>query len=448
MSEVQTLQKSPSDIYLEAAVLAQSDKPEELAEAYLLFSQIPDYEDAETRAAALKPYHEQLLKEKEEAEKVAAAKAAVKKRRNRKIIIVTAAVALVLTAFLLTRAKVRSSYANAMELYSQGQYREASKALRFLFFYKDSRATRKKIVAILENYDNIKTELTEFTPNSLERLEQLRTELLSMQDFPEARELLTRFDRRQISYTVSPSSGAATYYSCGYDINNTLTTVYASAHTDSGEFVPTYTQYISGTVEDNHVIYEYDYESQKLSDSTVITEACYYDSGYETEREITYHDDPTLHTFYRWYDAEGKLLYGAAEDTTFPKTTSKKTVEVHCRQLDEDGRLVRSWKLEVSKKGKVSTDKELETTYAYDEKGNLILETHYKTTEKKGKVDFKVSYTYNDQNQLIQMQNDEALTEYTYNSFGELEKTVLKKGKNETTTTYTYGYYFKHAVQE
>ena len=48
--------RSPSDIYLEAAMLAQSSDPFDLAKAHRLFSSIPDYLDAAQRAASLKSY--------------------------------------------------------------------------------------------------------------------------------------------------------------------------------------------------------------------------------------------------------------------------------------------------------------------------------------------------------------------------------------------------------
>ena len=441
MEQVQNPKKEPSEIYLEAAVLAQSTDPAELAQAYDLFASIPQFLDAPNRAAALKPQRDKYLAVRQAQDLKLQQKAARKKKLLIRLACFGAILAILGTGVLLLLQKIRSDYDHAQELISQGQYREADKILKFTFGYQDSKSIRETLRANLDAFDTIKNELLSDEPISSDRMEVLHAALSMMQDFAETEDLLSRFYRQQTGYTYSPATGTYTMYHCDYDTVGKLIAVTASQHTASGEITTLYTKYISGSAEASQMTVEWDYNTKKISDSTVIKEVTFYDNGHETELEVTYHDDPAKHTFYRWYDHQGKLIYGSAEDTALPKTTSKKTVLLICNKLDENGRLIRSWQQDVDKKGKLG-DKEKETLYTYDEKGNLALETHYKTTEKKGKVDYKVTYSYDEQDRLVQTVNDDIPTTYSYNQFGELEQTIVTKDKKENKTTYNYSYFF------
>jgi len=440
MEEVQTPKKDAGDIYLEASVLAQSTEPADLAEAYRLFTLVPDYLDARERAAALKPLRDKYIDEQKELQLKALQKAGRRKKLIKKLVIFGVILAVLVTGAVLLTGKIRSDYARAVELMEQGEYRKADKIMRFLFGYGDSKELRQKAREKLDAFDSVKQELLSGEV-SQDRMNELHASLVLMREFSEARELLPRFSRRLTGYTRTPATGTYTIYECSYDEAGNMVTLTAGAHTADGEFQTTYTKYITGSAQDSQMVSEWDYGSKKLSDSTVVKETVFYEGGYETEMETDYHDDPTRYIYYRWYDAEDKLLYGVSEDSSIAKSTSKKTVELHTRKLDENGRLARSWQQEVTKKGKLE-DKEKETVYSYDEKGNLTQEIHYKTTEKKGKVDYKVTYTYDDQGRVTQMVDDGDTTVYSYNAFGELEKAVLTKDKKVTETAYRYGYFF------
>lgn len=432
--------KNPSDIYMEAAVLAQSADPFDLAKAHHLFAQIPDYLDAEQRAASLKSYGDRYTQlERERNQKLQAKKNRSRKQTTTLVVILVVIAVLVGGAFGL-QWKVRTDYARAQELIREGEYREAEKLLQFLFSYKESEALREHAQQYLTYFDELKSEL-EAGGLSPVRSTEIYEQLGMMESFSEAAALRQQFTRQQLGYTKTASDGKVTVYRHSYDGSGQLVTVTA-LQTDDGKEKTVHTETITRDPQEGQVTSEFSYTSKKLSDSTVLKEFTNSDGEYIVEEETTYHDDPTKHYFYRWFDAAGNQIYGPTEDFSFPKTSSKKTVLVFYRHLDENGRLVRSWQQEVTKKGKVDSDKTKEVVYSYDDAGNLILETHYKTTEKKNKLDYKVTYTYDDKGRITEMDKDGAVTVYTYNEFGELSETVRTKDKKDTKHTYNYGYIY------
>lgn len=433
--------KNPSEIYMDAAVLAQSSDPFDLAKAHRLFASIPGYLDADQRAAALKTYGSKYASlEKAEVQKSLAKKARSKKQTTTLVVILVVIAALV-GGFFGLRWKVRTDYARAQELIREGEYREADSILKFLFSYKESEALREHAQQYLNYFDQLKAEL-DAGGLSHQRSTEIYGQLKMMESFSEAEALLPLFQRRQLGYTKTASDGKVTTYRHGFDENGNIITVTASQSGEDGEET-IHTETIYTDSQEGQVTHDFSYTSKKLSDSTVIKKFLNNDGEYLVEQETTYHDDPSKHYFYRWFDAAGNQIYGPTEDFAFPKTSSKKTVLVFYRHLDENGRLVRSWQQEVTKKGKVDSDKTKEVVYSYDDAGNLILETHYKTTEKKNKVDYKVTYTYDDKGRVTEMVNDEAVTVYSYNEFGELAETVLTKSKKDTKHTYQYGYIYQ-----
>lgn len=432
--------RSPSDIYMEAAVLAQSADHFDLAKAHRLFASIPDYLDAAQRANALQ-YYGDRYKELEQARN---RKNQEKKARSRKqtttLVVVLLVICLLVGGAFGLQWKVRTDYGKAQELIRQGEYREAEKLLQFLFSYKESEALREHAQQYLSYFDELKGELEAGAVSPI-RSTEIYEQLGMMESFSEAAALRQQFTRQQLGYTKTASDGKVTVYRHSYDGSGQLVTVTA-LQTEDGQEKTVHTETITRDPQEGQVTSEFSYTSKKLSDSTVLKEFTNSDGEYIVEEETTYHDDPAKHYFYRWFDAAGNQLYGPTEDFAFPKTSSKKTVLVFYRHLDEKGRLVRSWQQEVTKKGKVDSDKTKEVVYSYDEADRLVLETHYKTTEKKNKVDYKVTYTYDDKGRITEMVRDEAVTVYRYNEFGELSETVRTKDKKDTRHTYNYGYIY------
>ena len=433
--------KEPSEIYLEAAELSQSSDPFNLAKAYRLFASIPGYLDADDRAAELKKYG----KEYTNLERAQVQKKLEKKARNKRTtttIVVIAVILLVVVGGLFgLQWKVRTDYDRAVVLLQEGEYREADHLLQFLFSYKDSEALRERAQQYLNYFDQLKTELEEGGV-TVARSSEIYQQLQIMADFSEAEALLSQFHRQQVGYSKTASDGKVTDYRYDFDGSGNVVAINSFKTTDEGEeLVCTETIYTDAL--EGQVTHDFSYTSKKLSDSTVIQEFSNSDGEYLVEKKTTYEDDPTKHYFYRWFDAAGNQVYGPTEDFAFPKASSKLTVLVFYRHLDENGRLVRSWQQEVTKKGKIDDEKTKEVVYAYDESGNLVLETHYKTTEKKNKVDYTTTYTYDDQGRLIQMVKDETRTDYTFNSFGEEDSTIVTKDGKETKTVYQYAYLYR-----
>lgn len=432
--------RSPSDIYLEAAMLAQSSDPFDLAKAHRLFSSIPDYLDAAQRAASLKSYGDKYATlEKADTQKNLAKKARSKKQVTTLVVILVVIAVLVAGLFAL-QWKVRTDYERAVELVQEGEYREADNILKFLFSYKDSEALRAHAQQYLSYFDQLKAEL-EAGDLSHARSTEIYEQLGIMANFSEAETLRQQFQRRQLGYTKTASDGDVTVYRHGFDENGQVIVITALQEDDGAEKT-VHTESITRDPQEGQVTSEFSYTSKKLSDSTVLKKFTNSDGEYIVEEETTYHDDPTKHYFYRWFDAAGNQIYGPTEDFSFPKTSSKKTVLVFYRHLDAEGRVVRSWQQEVTKKGKVDSEKTKEVVYAYNDAGQLTLETHYKTTEKKNKVDYTVTYTYDDQGRITEMVKDGAITVYTYNEFGELAETVRTKDKKDTRQVYSYGYIY------
>lgn len=441
MSEVQTPKKEPGDIYLEASVLAQSEAPADLAEAYRLFSLVPEYLDAKERAAALKPKWDQYQEDKKRQELADLQNANRKKKTVKSLITVGIILAVLVTGVLVGIHLLKTNYEKAVALMEEGEYREADNIFKFLFGYQDSADRRDQLKETLDAFDSIKSELLSDEEISSTRMNELHAALQLMPEFSEAEELLGRFTRRKTGHNYYPATGTHTDYEYLYDEAGNQIGITASAPVSSGEMAPLYTQYTSGSPEDSQMTVEWDFGSRKISNSTVIKETTFYENSHETEKEIVTQKDGTTQIFYRWYDAESKVLYGIVDNSELPKTTSKLSVVLESRMLDENGRLVRSWQQEVDKKGKPD-DKEKETVYTYDENGNLTLEIHYKTTEKKGKVDYKVTYSYDEQGRLADMVEDDVITVYHYNEFGELRQVVVTKDKKENTYNYFYSYVF------
>lgn len=432
--------REPSDIYMDAAVLAQSSDPYDLARAYRLFASIPDYLDAAQRAASLKIYGDKYA----ELEKANIKKVQEKKSKGRRQI-TTLVVVLLVIAGLVGGAfglqwKVRTDYEKAQALIREGEYREAEKLLQFLFSYKESEALREHAQQYLNYFDALKGEL-EAGGLSPARSTEIYDQLGMMEGFSEAEALRQQFTRKQLGYTKTASDGQVTVYRHGFDENGQVIVITA-LQVEDGEEKTVHTETVYRDPQEGQVTSEFSYTAKKLSDSTVLKKFTNSDGEYIVEEETTYHDDPTKHYFYRWFNEDGNQVYGPTEDFSFPKTGSKKTVLVFYRHLDAQGRVVRSWQQEVTKKGKVDSEKQKEVVYSYDEAGQLVLETHYKTTEKKNKVDYTVTYTYDDKGRITEMVKDDAVTVYTYNEFGELAETVRTKDKKDTRQVYSYGYIY------
>lgn len=432
--------REPSDIYMDAAVLAQSSDPYDLARAYRLFASIPDYLDAAQRAASLKIYGDKYA----ELEKANIKKVQEKKSKGRRQI-TTLVVVLLVIAGLVGGAfglqwKVRTDYEKAQALIREGEYREAEKLLQFLFSYKESEALREHAQQYLSYFDALKSEL-EAGGLSPARSTEIYDQLGMMEGFSEAESLRQQFARKQLCYTKTASDGDVTVYRHGFDENGQVTVITA-LQVEDGEEKTVHTETVYRDLQEGQVTSEFSYTAKKLSDSTVLKKFTNSDGEYIVEEETTYHDDPAKHYFYRWFNEDGNQVYGPTEDFSFPKTGSKKTVLVFYRHLDAQGRVVRSWQQEVTKKGKVDSEKQKEVVYSYDEAGQLVLETHYKTTEKKNKVDYTVTYTYDDKGRITEMVKDDAVTVYTYNEFGELAETVRTKDKKDTRQVYSYGYIY------
>ena len=432
--------REPSEIYLEAATLAQSSAPLDRAKAYRLFASIPGYLDAQERAAELKSYGDRYA-ELERAEQM---QKQVKKARSKKqtgtLITVLVIIGALVGGFFFLRWKVTTDYDKAVALIQEGEYREADNILKFLFSYKESESLREHAQQYLTYFDELKQEL-EADLSGYERETEIYHQLQMMSNFSEAEALLANFQRQAFGYTKTASDGKVTRYRNGFDDDGNIINITAWKPTDEGE-EKVHTETISTDPVEGRTARLFEYESKKISDSAVRAEYTLSDGAYLVEKKTEYEDDPAKYDFYRWFDAAGNQVYGPTDEYEFPKSGSSQTVLVFYHQLDENGRLVRSWQQEVTKKGKIDDEKQKEVTYTYDDRGNLSEEIHYKTTEKKNKVDYRVTYTYDAQGRVTQMVNDGTVTDYTYTELGEQDTITVDKNGKKTQTVYEYGYQY------
>jgi len=407
----ETPRQDPSEIYLEAATLAQSVDPTELAEAYRLFASIPNYLDASKRAAALKPYYDKIELQK----KLGAADSELKVQKKAKLLRALLGVfaALVIATFgiLWYREKLHAGYLEAIEIYNNGtNYSMAIGLLDAPFNSKEAVDLKNEMQKAIDICD-IATEELQDDSISYERLLELHQELSSVSYYYEADRLLSFFQSRLFSCTISDTSGTTTikYDYASYDEANV--SVDSSLPLSKLSAVNDFTL-LNPLPDDISVTdFTYQYPSNGYTDHTIISESRQFSSdNYVTQQDFTYQDGSSLRIYHRWYNRYDIQLCGYYYES-FVQPAKDQTVFVYSYKLDENGRIASSWRQELTSTGELSPEKKEETVYTYD-----------------------------DQDRLIRKESASSSTVYTYDEAAGIVEAVLKEGSTEITITYQYGY--------
>ena len=275
------------------------------------------------------------------------------------------------------KQKIEDNYQSAMRLFNSGSYEDAQKQFEELKDYKDSKDMVTKCV--WQRAFDLLNAYKQGDPFSTyyDNIAESRRLFQTIRNAPGVQDILDAFQYKIISYEGINNRGkfSGYYY---YDEYGNLTY-------------------------DGSVFYEYD-ENGRLIKET----GSYY------EREYYYNEDGQLEkavnegaTILYSYDYEGKLI---EEDTT------SSTGYGYTRYYYEGDYIISSYR-KWTATSSLSSNKEVETIYEYDSRGNLIAKTV--SGEASGKVYYE--YYYDSQNNLIK-------ETYTYG------KTL--------ETNYTYGWIF------
>lgn len=412
MSQAQTPQQDPGEVYLEAATLAQSTDPAELAEAYRLFASIPNYLDASKRAAVLKPYYDKLELQKKLDTVNSELKARSKARLLRTLLGVFIALVVITFGVLFYFIRqLHSDYKSAVVLYNDGFYESAIEILNNSFFVgKDAIDLKNKMQKALDIYDTASEELLRGSV-SPQRMLELQQELSSISYYEYARQLLNSFQLRLSSCTVSGTSGTATVeydyaskYKADVSVDHTLSLSELSAINDF-KLLNLIPDAVSTTD------FAYQYPSDGYNNHTIISEFRRYVDSNVIQQHFTYQDGSTLRIHHLWYDYTDDLIVGYASKY-FPKPDRNQTVYVYSYKWDENRHITNSWRQELTSTGELSPGKKEETVYTYD-----------------------------DQDRLIRKESASSSTVYTYDEAAGIAEAVLKEGSTETRITYYYGYW-------
>jgi len=471
----------PSQIYLEAATLAQGLTAQELKQAVALFESIPDYLDAPQRAAAVRNQYIELL-HKEQAE-LQAQKAAKLKQYLLYGSCIAGAAALLITIIVLVASAITNSntYKDALALMAQENYAEAITLFESLEDYKDAPGMLEQAQYLREqqlldqDYDAALklVEAKEYAAaidafeqlgshrDSRQQLEKAR-ELLQLQqeeaqraetyaaaaemlksgddekeneayqlltqlgDYKDAPQLLSKFRRVVSHMNFDSSSSKYTDYTENYTYND----IGKVADTHQ-EFQQTYSKTFQITIHHTYdsngneelATYEYPNTStSQLGNKNVASEESVYDGGGRLiDRCTTYIDETVKHEYYRWYDEEGNLLSPELSDEYLASHADpSQNYLLTNRMINSEGQILRTWQETVSNEGVPSGQRNKETVYEYNSEGRIARILTYTGAASEDATPSTTTYIYTDQGRLLRIETDSTVTHYGYNEEGDL----------------------------